>query len=86
MKSHTWHGFARGERVSIEAILAACEKRIRGGHIKDVPAKRRCMAALSGWGHAVLIYSPQSPTWGTSPFNPNAWETKDGERIDYVQV
>ncbi len=77
----SWHPYEKGQQVSLEEIIATCERYILSGEVNDPNKKLKYLQQIRDCGHDVLVYSPQGDAWGRSPLNPNSWRTVDGEPI-----
>ena len=77
----SWHNYANGQHVPLEDIIATCEDHIRSGGVTDPDGKQEYLQRIRDCGHELLVYSPQGDGWGSSPINPNSWQTIDGESI-----
>mgnify|MGYP001169634465 CR=1 FL=1 len=75
----SWHDLNDGVEYELEDIISILERRVSTGGIDNVDEKKECIEKIKIKREESAIFQPKSSGWGRSPFNPNAWMTKEGD-------
>ena len=75
------HPFIVGDSYPVDDILKFLWKELESGRIKDVKAKAAVLELFEKHRGERAVFSPHGPKWGSSAFNPNAWERPGGGEL-----
>jgi hypothetical protein len=54
----SWHSFQPGHVYPLAEVVAACERRLTEGAVRDAEGKRRLVNEMRSCGHDEVIWSP----------------------------
>jgi hypothetical protein len=78
----SWHNFEPEQMYSRDEVVTKCKAYVNSKRVKSVKEKRLLVRLIDSSGHQSIRYKPQSKKgWGSSPLNPNNWQTRDGNPI-----
>ena len=77
----SWHDLNDGVEYELEDIISILERRVSTGGVDNVDEKKECIKKIKTKRQESAIFQPKSSGWGRSPFNPNAWMTKEGDPL-----
>ena len=75
----TWHKLEPNHEYRVSDIIELLLRDLESGRVKDVKGKMPLIELFEQKKNKVAVYTPFGSSWGTSPYNPNAWKTVDGD-------
>ena len=70
-----------GVEYELDDVISILERKVLTGGIENVDQKKEYIETIKTKRDESAIFQLKSSGWDRSPFNPNAWMTKEGDPL-----